>query len=444
MECVDTRQRRIAGLAAGVLLAFGAAATAEPITYHEPHTGFTETFDSASPGRYGNPGVVHKVVSTPGRGSVFTWNVTYGDVIANNNLGFDDPTEGADRQATFESVLTYVASVLNETSAATIDVTVQVSQTDGTGFLASAGTFFSAGNQFTNGAAFTHITTGTDPFMGTPDITATFDFGYPWNSELDTVGGGEFDLATTALHEITHGLGFLSLCSSSGTSLITSSDPGTYGVWAQFMEVDDVNPIGTGSSTPLFAANGNFVGNVSDLTGNRVVFTGTNTVAVFGSNPTVYSESPFASGTSLAHWGDDLFGLAVMPGSVANGTEFREYADFEIGTLIDLGYTNAADPGPPPPPDTDGDLLADDVETDTGTFVDQTDTGTDPNDFDTDDDGYMDGVEVSLGTDPNDPFDFPIGLPVQTTLLLTAILGAMGVTVFVGLRRRKLARVRQK
>lgn len=68
----------------------------------------------------------------------------------------------------------------------------------------------------------------------------------------------------------------------------------------------------------------------------------------------------------------------------------------------------------PPPADADFDLLNDNVETDTGTFVDENDTGTDPNDSDTDDDGYIDGVEVFLGTDPNDPFDFPTGLRIHT------------------------------
>ena len=44
--------------------------------------------------------------------------------------------------------------------------------------------------------------------------------------------------------------------------------------------------------------------------------------------------------------------------------------------------------------DRDGDGLPDSVETNTGTFVDSTDTGTDPDNPDTDNDGYSDGVEV--------------------------------------------------
>lgn len=63
------------------------------------------------------------------------------------------------------------------------------------------------------------------------------------------------------------------------------------------------------------------------------------------------------------------------------------------------------------PPDSDGDGLADDVETNTGVFLNASNTGTDPNNHDTDNDGLWDGVEVDLALqappeddclDPND------------------------------------------
>jgi len=54
--------------------------------------------------------------------------------------------------------------------------------------------------------------------------------------------------------------------------------------------------------------------------------------------------------------------------------------------------------------DSDGDRLTDCVETNTGTYVDASDTGTDPNNSDTDGDGISDGDEV-LGTE--DGLDLP-------------------------------------
>jgi len=56
----------------------------------------------------------------------------------------------------------------------------------------------------------------------------------------------------------------------------------------------------------------------------------------------------------------------------------------------------------PPPTDADGDGLFDSVETNTGTYVSETDTGTDPNKADTDGDGVSDGLELTEGTDPTD------------------------------------------
>ena len=51
--------------------------------------------------------------------------------------------------------------------------------------------------------------------------------------------------------------------------------------------------------------------------------------------------------------------------------------------------------------DDDNDDLLDIVETDTGTYVSPTDTGTDPLNWDSDGDGFDDGEEVSAGSDPN-------------------------------------------
>ncbi|MGK0190432.1 MAG: hypothetical protein ACI9R3_006259 [Verrucomicrobiales bacterium] len=61
----------------------------------------------------------------------------------------------------------------------------------------------------------------------------------------------------------------------------------------------------------------------------------------------------------------------------------------------------------PKNPDTDDDGLLDGVETNTGIFVDETDTGTDPNKQDTDEDGFSDRTEIASGTDPNDAASKP-------------------------------------
>jgi hypothetical protein len=426
-------------------LAAGSSAVAETLIAYTPHTGATEIVDTNLPGRFGTPAVVHSKVADRDRAGTLTWNVTYNDVTINNNIGFDDPALGAARQATVVAVLSYVNSVLNETTGATIDIRFDTSSMTGSGFLAFATTFMASGNGFSSGIAHQHITTGVDPSGAIVDIQATVNFGFNWHNDLSPVAGGEIDLFTVLLHEITHGLGFLNGAQANGTSAYTgTSSPGRYGVLARYTNIDDANPVGTGSATALWLTGGFFVGATPDLISTRLVFTGPNAVAAYGSNPTINSNNPFAAGTSLSHWGDNLAGQAVMPGFVSAGVQIRQYAPFEVGALRDLGYSQAsavAPPPPPPPPDADQDLLPDSVETDTGVFVNATDTGTDPNDPDSDDDGVMDGIEVVLGTDPNNPLSFP-ALPLATPLALAAALAAAGIALIAGARRKARARGR--
>ena len=66
--------------------------------------------------------------------------------------------------------------------------------------------------------------------------------------------------------------------------------------------------------------------------------------------------------------------------------------------------------------DTDEDGLSDGVETATGTFVDENDTGTDPLVHDTDRGGVSDGDEVRLGYDPLDPTEEPAVTPFDLVL----------------------------
>ena len=90
--------------------------------------------------------------------------------------------------------------------------------------------------------------------------------------------------------------------------------------------------------------------------------------------------------------------------------------------------------------DSDGDGLNDSVETNTGTYLTPTQTGTNPFDPDSDDDGLMDGIEVSkYGSSPlnkdsdadgfDDGFEVSTGfdptsgtsVPLTTSVILTAV-----------------------
>jgi DNA-binding beta-propeller fold protein YncE len=91
--------------------------------------------------------------------------------------------------------------------------------------------------------------------------------------------------------------------------------------------------------------------------------------------------------------------------------------------------------------DRDEDTLLNGVETNTGTFVDANDTGSNPTLRDTDGDGFDDDVEVAAATDPNNLLEFPgSGAPavpgiggIGVGILAAALLAAARLN----LRRRR-------
>lgn len=263
-----------------------------------------------------------------------SWNISYRDIEENANIGFDDPAEGAERRARVEEVLSYLSGVLAVDSPVSLDIQFDRSQTDGSGFLASAGTFFSSAPGFTGGFAFDHIATQQDPSGSLPDIFAQFDFGWNWNASPDPPANNEIDLMSVLLHEFTHGLGFLSLAESDGSSSIAR------GVYTHFD-----NLLFDGNSRELFILQGTravYRGDSNTLTGGDggVFFVGPATTAVFGADPPIYTPSAFSDGSSVSHW-DYPAGAPVMLPAIGFGDTRREYLDFEIAALNDLGYPNA-------------------------------------------------------------------------------------------------------
>jgi len=263
------------------------------------------------------------------------WNVTYEDVDMATGDGFDDTMLGATRRSTFEAALSYINTVVDHTG--TVDLTVMRSQLDGGGVLATGGASFSGpSNRFSNGLVFSHATTGTDPFPGQSDGVLTFDFGFPWNSELDAPTSGELDLFSISLHEVTHTMGFLSAVNGAGQSELTQTDPGLYSVFDSFLE--------RGDGTKLFGAGGDFLGSVSDLTSDDVYFGGPNAKAANGGNSVkLYAPGTFEFGTSL--WHVDASNQLMSPG-IGPGESTRVYSAIEMAILADIGWTLQAVPEP--------------------------------------------------------------------------------------------------
>jgi len=254
------------------------------------------------------------------------FDFTFDDVVNSTGVGFDDPVFGAERQNTIAAVGNYFNTVFN--GSGEVDITIEASETDGAGPIASAGPFFTpigGTGDFESGLGFDSVNDPVD-FTGGPDGIASFDFGFNFNSGLDPVASNEFDLFTIALHEFSHVLGFLSVSDALGES---AASVGVFTDLNSFLELGD--------GTPLFGADGNFLGTPNDLTSGDVFFNGPNANANNGGNPVpIFAPSEFSDGSSLSHV--ELPGDSVLNFSISSGTQIRELNAQELGIFADIGF----------------------------------------------------------------------------------------------------------
>jgi hypothetical protein len=268
-----------------------------------------------------------------------TFTLTFLDMASHTGKGFDDPTFGADRRAVIQSVVEYIDSVLNH-SGGGCQIEFDLSQDDaGISTLASAGPVMWVTNGdpgdpdvFSSGFAFEHITTGTDPSGSSPDIGATVNFGHSWYAGTVPVPSGQMDLFSVMLHELTHGLGILSISKSDGASDLGGKTFSYYD-----------NLLYTGNGNKLWDAGANFKGTSFWLVGGDggIRFRGTNATATFGSYPPIYAPDPWEPGSSMGHWAEGIVPTPVMNYNIGAGVSRRAYQPFEVSALKDLGYTIA-------------------------------------------------------------------------------------------------------
>jgi hypothetical protein len=270
------------------------------------------------------------VAGVLGTASPLAAAITFNFIYQDSGYGFDDPTFGAERQATMSAVGDYLNTVLNANGQ--VDILVTASEPDGTGFLGAAGSYYFVADGFQNGFAFENANGAM--IAAAADAEMTFDFGYAWNSGLDAVMAGEFDLFTVALHEMTHALGFASLLTMNGTSAFFNDyGTNTFTVFDSFLQDGDGNA--------LFSGSGQFIGTTDDLISGEVYFGGANAIAANGGNPVpIFSPDPFVEGSSLSH---TSIPNTLMYPSIGTGQMRRTLSNVELAMLQDIGWSlNAA------------------------------------------------------------------------------------------------------
>jgi hypothetical protein len=132
---------------------------------------------------------------------------------------------------------------------------------------------------------------GADLDSTSSDIKANFSSAVPWSYDTNGVSyRGYFDMVTVVLHELVHGLGFLSNTAMSSTGLGTINQPTPFDAYARTPQEDRLVDL-TSGSTELTTA----------LT-NPLQWVGPQAIAANGQvRPVMYSPSTYENGSSTSH-----------------------------------------------------------------------------------------------------------------------------------------------
>lgn len=288
-------------------------------------------------------------VTVTGTGSTF---------IIHQNVGFDDPTHGADRAAVFQAAAQLWANQL--ISNVPIEVDAQFTSLSCT---ASQATLGSAGPTFNyylpSGAdaygmqnntwypvALYNALTDSDVDPDGADITAQFNAdlddnenclnGVNWYYGLDhNPPGNDIDFFEVVMHELAHGLGFLSLVDSSGTEAaglddsfsLYLRDQSTGKLWS---DMTDAERLASMTDT------GDLVWNGDDV---NALISGLSS-GVNGGMVQMYAPASYESGSSVSHFDTALDPDELMEPSYTGGAS----DDHTRALMRDIGWLTVSQP----------------------------------------------------------------------------------------------------
>ncbi len=159
---------------------------------------------------------------------------------------------------------------------------------------------------------------------------------------FDHNNGTNIDLLNVLLHEIGHGLGFLTLTDSNGAS----PAPGQFTGFEQFVYSETLGkfwPAMTDAERASASVNsGKLVYNGASVNNNLAGYTSTTGLSNPGGHLRLYAPSTWADGSSLSHWDSVAFpNLLMEPNITANP---QGLTDLTGCALQDMGWPSARCP----------------------------------------------------------------------------------------------------
>ena len=180
-----------------------------------------------------------------------------------------------------------------------------------------------------------------DPFGESVDITASFSSTFNWYFGLDAnPPGGQFDFVSVVLHELGHGLGFISFANSDDT-IGRIREPGNMIPTAYDLNVEN----GAGQSlldAGLFTDPSAAMH--SQLTSNNIF---NNSPIAVGQNggviPKMFAPNPWDGGSSYSHWDENTFPNSnvnsLMTPQIGSGAANHNPGPISLGLFEDMGWS---------------------------------------------------------------------------------------------------------
>lgn len=284
------------------------------------------------------------ILTTLGAQAAVNFTANYTD---STGFGFDDATLGADRKTAFEHALTIMESYFGESyMGQEIVVDAMFANLGGSATSATLGFAGSTTAHLVSGeivgASLGSNLTLSDINGATSEIQITFNadvdgpvvFGASgFYYGTDAMPGSESDFVTTALHEISHGLGISSQIQSDGTFL---NDPFP----ARFDTFLYDAAVGGTALTALSDAD-----RQAAITSGDLWWGGANAVAANGGNRVqMYAPSPYEPGSSVSHLDEATYSTLTLGPSLSGNLITHEFDPIELGLFADLGWATIPEP----------------------------------------------------------------------------------------------------
>ncbi len=247
----------------------------------------------------------------------------------------------ANAEAAFQEAI----DIWSYSISSSVTIRVEANWTNlGSNILGSAGpsfiyrNFANAPNSDYYASALADKIAGTDLNPGDPDIEANFNSNFSWYYGTDgNCPFNQYDLVSVVLHELGHGLGFVSSASySSGSGSIGIGSNDTPLVYDEFMV------LGQNGTEILSLSQGTVLGNAF-VSNNLFCGSDAATIANGGTQPKLYAPATYSNGSSLSHWNESTFPStninALMTPQIGPGQAIHNPGPITLGLFEDMGWT---------------------------------------------------------------------------------------------------------